>query len=62
MERSRNKVNTSVASYLTKTKKGYCIRYPEIKANETFLEKDGVYLAPMGNNIEYLARRHINDY
>jgi len=50
--------------YLTKTKKGYYIRYPEIKANETFLEKDGVHLAPMGNNIffEYLARRHRNDY
>jgi len=64
MERSRNIVNTSVASYMTKTKNGCYIRSPEIKANETFLEKDGVHLAPMGNNIffEYLARRHRNDY
>ena len=51
MERSRNKVNTSVASYLTKTKKGCCIRYPEIKANENFLEKDGVYVNTLQGGI-----------
>ncbi|CAG2184747.1 unnamed protein product [Mytilus edulis] len=50
MEKCRMRVNTSIASFLTKTD-GCYLRYPDIKANELFLMKDGVHLTSLGNNI-----------
>ena len=50
MEKIRNRVNTAVASYLTKSK-GCYIRYPDIKANSKMLLKDGVHLTTVGNNV-----------
>ena len=49
MNRCRNRVNSSIASFLMK-KYGCYIRYPEIKANEKLYE-DGVHLSSLGNEI-----------
>ena len=48
MEKSRVRVNTSIASYLTKSS-GCYIRY--IKANHRFLGEDGVHLSGLGNDV-----------
>ena len=48
MEKSRTRVNTSIASYLTKSSDCY-IRYPYIKANHRFLGLE---------KMAYLTRRH----
>lgn len=50
MEKSRVRVNTSIASYLTKSS-GCYIRYPDIKANHIFLKEDGVHLSGLGNDV-----------
>ena len=49
LDRCRNRVNSSIASFQMKYSGSY-IRYPEIKANEKFFE-DGVHLASLGNEI-----------
>ena len=49
MNRCRNRVNSSIASFLMKNYGSY-IRYPEIKANEKLYE-DGVHLSSLGNEI-----------
>jgi hypothetical protein len=50
MEKSRVRVNTSIAFYLAKSS-GCYIRYPDIKANHRFLGEDGVHLSWLGNNV-----------
>lgn len=50
MDTSRNRVNTSVASYLTKSS-GCYIRYPDIKAEQSLFLDDGVHLPPTGNYV-----------
>ena len=49
MDRCKNRVNSSIESFLMKNSGSY-IRYPEIKANEKFFE-DGVHLSSLGNEI-----------
>ena len=49
MDIRRNRVNSSIASFLMKNSGSY-IRNPEIKANEKFFE-DGVHLSSLGNEI-----------
>lgn len=50
MDGDRNRVNTSVASYLTKSSECY-IRYPDIKAEQSLFLDDGVHLSPTGNDV-----------
>ena len=51
MENTRLRINSTVAKYFLSKGGGY-IHYPEIKANNTFLdEKDGVHLTSLGNEV-----------
>lgn len=50
LNKARCRLNSSVGSFVTKLGGGY-IRYPDIKANKTFLKDDKVHLTPLGNSI-----------
>lgn len=50
MERCRARLNSSIGAMVTKC--GGCyIRYPDIRASDTFLKDDGVHLTKIGNRI-----------
>jgi hypothetical protein len=50
MERCKYRVNNSVAFFEIRNDGAY-IRYPEIKANYTFICSDGVHLTDFGNDV-----------
>jgi hypothetical protein len=50
MERCKYRVNNYVASFVIRNDGAY-IRYPEIKANYTFIFSDGVHLTDLGNDV-----------
>lgn len=51
MQASRRRINSTIAEFVTR-EGGYYIRYPDILANNNFIDKDdGVHLTPLGNQI-----------
>ncbi|CAG2227125.1 unnamed protein product [Mytilus edulis] len=50
MDRSRQRINSSLASYIIR-QGGHYIRYPDISPNSTFICQDGVHLTDIGNYI-----------
>ncbi|VDI08973.1 Hypothetical predicted protein [Mytilus galloprovincialis] len=50
MDRSRQRINSSLASYIIRHG-GHYIRYPDISPNSTFICQDGVHLTDIGNYI-----------
>jgi len=50
MDRSRNRIHTSTASFLNMSFGSY-IRYPEIKMDQKFFVEDGVHLSNLGCQI-----------
>ena len=50
MEKVRCRLNSAGSSFLLKSGGGY-IRYPDIKGSNNLLQKDGVHLTDVGNNI-----------
>lgn len=50
MEKCRYRINNTIASYILNN--GGCyVRYPDIRANHTFLTADGVHLTEIGNSV-----------
>ncbi|CAC5421762.1 unnamed protein product [Mytilus coruscus] len=50
MDRSRQRINSSLASYIIR-QGGHYIRYPDISPNSTFICQDSVHLTDIGNFI-----------
>ena len=50
MEKCRRRLNSSMGLHMVRHG-GYCIKYPEIKADRRFFKSDGVHLTKIGNQV-----------